>query len=88
MLFKSDYGAYIFRIVIEKALIDSSLPEKPIEDLDAKLRKKAQSFGIDLKNKKDYKRNVIAKCFNQIGISVPVDEVHDIGYRPLTMTNS
>ena len=49
---------------------------------------KAESLGINLKNTSTPKRKAVSKCFNGIGISVPIDEVNDVGYRSLTMTNS
>ncbi len=69
-------------------LTKKSCVNKALRDLDDNLTKKAETLGIQLKNDKGLKRNVVSKCFNQIGISVPIDEENDIGYRPLTMTNS
>ena len=38
------------------------------------------------KNNKTRNKTVVARCFNKIGIVVPVD-ANDVGYRPLPMTN-
>lgn len=62
--------------------------KKDLQSLEESLVKKAEEFDLNLKDKKPPQRKVVAKCFNQIGISVPVDTALDIGYRPLPMTNS
>lgn len=66
----------------------SSSSQKLLQKLDKKLTEKADSLGIDIRSDVKVKRKAVSKCFNQIGISVPVDEVNDVGYRSLTVTNS
>ena len=66
----------------------ASKSDKSLQELDRQLTKKAESLGINVTSDRGVKRNAVSKCFNQIGISVPVDEVNDVGYRSLTMTNS
>ena len=62
--------------------------KRRLQELDDALTKKANELNINLKDMKPAKRKIVAKCFHQIGISVPVDETLDVGYRPLTMNNS
>ena len=38
------------------------------------------------KNYKTRNKKIVARCFNKIGVVVPVD-ANDVGYRPLPMTN-
>ena len=38
------------------------------------------------KNYKIRNKKIVARCFNKIGVVVPVDG-NDVGYRPLPMTN-
>lgn len=50
---------------------------------------RASELGLNVKDVKpgSKTREVVAKTFNQIGISVPVDSALDVGYRPLPMSN-
>ena len=72
------------RSLLQKPIKDS-VSQKLVRELNDKLTKKATSLGIDLTG--TIKRQVVAKCFNQIGISVPYNKETLVGYRPLTMRN-
>ena len=58
-------------------------------EFDKKLKAKCNELGYSLGESKNYKtrnKKVVVRCFNKIGIVVPVD-ANDVGYRPLPMTN-
>lgn len=60
-----------------------------LNDFNKKLTAKCNELGYYLgesKNNKTRNKTVVARCFNKIGIVVPVD-ANDVGYRPLPMTN-
>ena len=61
-----------------------------LNDFNKKLIAKCNELGYSMGESKNYKarnKKVVGRCFNKIGIVVPVD-VNDVGYRPLPMTNS
>ena len=49
---------------------------------------KKKNFSLDLKSKKmkDRDKKVVCKTFHGAGIVVPVDDINDIGYRPVPET--
>ena len=61
---------------------------KELQTLDGALTRKATELGLNIKDIKPTNRKIVTKCFNAIGMCVPVDKKLEIGYRPLTMTNS
>lgn len=68
-----------------------SLPQEDkhkLEQLEKKLLATAETLKLNMKDVRPSKRKVVAKCFNLVGISVPCDKKTDVGYRPLTVTNS
>jgi len=80
---------YLYRLQIAKKLKTVSTNAK-LKELNTKLQEKCKELGYNLGESKNFKtrnKQVVAKCFNRIGIVVPVDQ-NDVGYRPLPMTNS
>ena len=79
----------VFRLQISKKLKTAPTDSK-LKELNTKLQAKCKELGYNLGESKNFKtrnKQVVAKCFNKIGIVVPVDQ-NDVGYRPLPMTNS
>ena len=61
---------------------------KELKALEASLIDKGTELGLNMKDIKPSGRKTVSVCFNGIGMNVPVDIQLDVGYRPLTMTNS
>lgn len=80
-----------FRKEISVALKTPNLSngfKKELKELESSLLKKGNELGLNMKDMKPSNRTIVSVCFNGIGMSVPVDPQLDVGYRPLTMTNS
>lgn len=79
---------YYISLQVAKRLKTGSVNAK-LNDFNKKLTAKCNELGYSMgesKNHKTRNKKVVARCFNKIGIVVPVD-ANDVGYRPLPMTN-
>ena len=73
---------------VSKRLKTGSASAK-LNGLNKKLTAKCNELGYCMGESKNFKarnKKVVGRCFNKIGIVVPVD-ANDVGYRPLPMTN-
>ena len=83
---------FFLRNWLQDKLCTKALAKKNKEacaELDSNIADKASELGLNIKDVKpnSKKRKVVAKTFHQVGISVPVDPITDVGYRPLPMSN-
>lgn len=82
------YITFCISLQVSKRLKSGS--DTQLSDFNKKLIAKCNELGYSMGESKNHKvrnKKVVGRCFNKIGIVVPVD-ANDVGYRPLPMTNS